>query len=64
MGQSIFVLGIVVFVIHSGIGHGIIHLTGEVMVKMMGKWLVGVLIQVDEVYENCTIGDSPPVWPY
>ena len=48
-------------VIHSGIGHGMIHLTGEVMVE---KWLVGVLIQIVEVYENCTIEDSPPVWPY
>ena len=51
-------------VIHSGIGHGMIHLTGEVMVRMVGKWLVVVLIQIVEVYENRTIEDSPPVWPY
>ena len=34
------------------------------MVKMVGKWLVGVLIQSDEEYGNCIIGDSPLVWPF
>ena len=41
-----------------------IHLTGGTMVRMVGKWLVGVLIQSDEEYGNCIIGDSPPEWPY
>ena len=49
-------------VIHSGVGHRMIYLTGEV--RMVGEWLVGVLIQSVEVYENRTIEDSPPVWPY
>ena len=53
-------------VIHSGIGHVTIHLTGGAMVRMVGKWLVGVLIQrvTDEEYGNCIIGDSLPEWPY
>ena len=51
-------------VIHSGIGHVTIHLAGGVMVRMVGKWLVGVLIQSDEEYGNCIIGDSPLVWPF
>ena len=67
MDLNIFVLGIVVIVIHSGIGYVTIHLTGGTMVKMVkmvGKWLVGVLIQSDEEYGNCIIGDSPREWPY
>ena len=55
---------IAVIVVCSGIGHVTIHLTGGVMVRMVGKWLVGVLIQVVEGHENRTIEDSPPVWPY
>ena len=64
MDHSIFVLEIALIVIHSGIGHVTIHLTGGAMVRMVGKWLVGVLIQSDEEYGNCIIGDSPPVWLY
>ena len=41
-----------------------INLMGEVMVRVVRKWLVGVLIQIVEVYENRTIEDSPPVWSY
>ena len=41
-----------------------INLMGEVMVRVVQKWLVGVLIQIVEVYENRTIEDSPPVWSY
>jgi hypothetical protein len=62
--QSIYVVGIVVIVICSGIGHVTIHLTDGAMVRMVGNWLVGVLIQRDEEYGNCIIGDSPPEWPY
>ena len=50
--------------IHSGNGHVTICLAGGAMVRMVGECLVGVLIQSDEEYGNCIIGDSPLVWPF
>ena len=64
MDQSISVVVIAVIVVRSWIGHVTNHLTDGVMVRMVGNWLVGVLIQSDEECGNCIIGNSPPEWPY